>query len=745
MFRGPVCPRPASWGALLILWLVGAASSPLGAQCEPTTDCNANGILDLCDIDAGTSADCNLDGVPDECEIALDPALDCNLNGTLDTCELALGTETDCNANGVLDSCDFAAGAPDCNSNGIPDECETDCDGNGVPDSCDLAAGAPDCNGNGLPDLCDLSFGFEQDCDGNAIPDVCEIESGASPDCDGNGIPDTCDLALGGAADCDADGVPDSCQLAAGAPDCDGNGQLDSCDLVQGLDDDCDGNGVPDLCDLAAGALDCNANGVLDLCDVALGVTVDTELPQIGGLPTLVTQVNDLGACGAVVSWADPVITDNCAIETITMTASSGDFFPVGSSTVTVTVIDLYGNMTTDSFSVEVTDQEAPTLATPLLDRQQTADPGVCGAIVNFDPPVATDNCGIATVTSSHSPGDFFPVGTTVVTYQFTDLFGHVASVFFPVTVVDLESPQITSLPAPISQSSDLGDCGAVIQFDEPLADDACGVFEVTSEPVSGSFFPIGVTEVVVRATDLSGNEIIETFTVEVLDLEPPEIQLGPFFAAPFDPGLCFAVVSVTPPVTSDACGIAEITNSQTGLPNASGLYPAGDTVVTWTVTDTSGNVTTANQTVSIPADPSDCNGNGIADVCDIASGISVDCNGNGVPDDCDLLSGTSDDFDGNAIPDECQVQFRRGDPNGNFTIDLTDAVFILDYLFVDPTGVECFDALDANDNGEVQIPDAVLVLYHIFAGGIPPRPPFLACGVDPTADGLDCAAESCP
>ena len=34
---------------------------------------------------------------------------------------------------------------------------------------------------------------------------------------------------------------------------------------------------------------------------------------------------------------------------------------------------------------------------------------------------------------------------------------------------------------------------------------------------------------------------------------------------------------------------------------------------------------------------PKDCNGNGILDVDDIASGYSQDCNGNGIPDECDL------------------------------------------------------------------------------------------------------------
>ncbi|MFQ5463088.1 MAG: thrombospondin type 3 repeat-containing protein [Phycisphaerae bacterium] len=49
-----------------------------------------------------------------------------------------------------------------------------------------------------------------------------------------------------------------------------------------------------------------------------------------------------------------------------------------------------------------------------------------------------------------------------------------------------------------------------------------------------------------------------------------------------------------------------------------------------------------------------DCDGNGVLDSCDIASGAGEDCNANGVPDACDIDSGTSADCDGNGVPDDC-------------------------------------------------------------------------------------------
>ena len=64
-----------------------------------------------------------------------------------------------------------------------------------------------------------------------------------------------------------------------------------------------------------------------------------------------------------------------------------------------------------------------------------------------------------------------------------------------------------------------------------------------------------------------------------------------------------------------------------------------------------------------------DCNDNGINDADELADGTATDCNGNGVPDECDIADGTSSDCDGNGIPDECQ----SNDCNGNGVPDNCD------------------------------------------------------------------------
>ena len=89
---------------------------------------------------------------------------------------------------------------------------------------------------------------------------------------------------------------------------------------------------------------------------------------------------------------------------------------------------------------------------------------------------------------------------------------------------------------------------------------------------------------------------------------------------------------------------------------------------------------------------------------------------------------------------------FRRGDSNSDGKLDVSDAVGILNTLFLGDDAIRCLDAADANDDSKVDLSDAVLLLTFQFLGGDPPEDPGPGtCGVDPTDDENDCAdSQSC-
>jgi hypothetical protein len=89
---------------------------------------------------------------------------------------------------------------------------------------------------------------------------------------------------------------------------------------------------------------------------------------------------------------------------------------------------------------------------------------------------------------------------------------------------------------------------------------------------------------------------------------------------------------------------------------------------------------------------------------------------------------------------------FKRGFCNSDQRSDISDAVAILSYLFSGGLTPTCLKACDIDDNGLVNVGDGIRLLDFLFRGGPAPMPPFPSCGLDPTADDLDCERNTqCP
>jgi hypothetical protein len=61
--------------------------------------------------------------------------------------------------------------------------------------------------------------------------------------------------------------------------------------------------------------------------------------------------------------------------------------------------------------------------------------------------------------------------------------------------------------------------------------------------------------------------------------------------------------------------------------------------------------------------------------------------------------------------------------------------------LFAAGPAPTCLDTADTNDDGTIDVADAITVLSHLFAGSGDLPDPFGECGIDPTADELDCSS----
>ena len=82
---------------------------------------------------------------------------------------------------------------------------------------------------------------------------------------------------------------------------------------------------------------------------------------------------------------------------------------------------------------------------------------------------------------------------------------------------------------------------------------------------------------------------------------------------------------------------------------------------------------------------------------------------------------------------------FVRGDTDGSGRLDITDPIRTLAQLFRGARVLACEKAADANDDGAVDISDAMFSLNYLFLSAADFPAPFPDCGADETVDFLTC------
>ena len=131
------------------------------------------------------------------------------------------------------------------------------------------------------------------------------------------------------------------------------------------------------------------------------------------------------------------------------------------------------------------------------------ADPDQCSSTnVNLGQPIASDNCGIATI--ANDAPFVFPVGATPVVWTATDYAGNAASATQTVTVVDAEAPVFVGVS---NVTVDAGACLASVTnlvLDDPDVTDNCGVASLYSS--APAVFQLGTNVMEWHAWDAAGN-----------------------------------------------------------------------------------------------------------------------------------------------------------------------------------------------------------------------------------------------
>ncbi|NRB54162.1 MAG: HYR domain-containing protein, partial [Saprospiraceae bacterium] len=279
------------------------------------------------------------------------------------------------------------------------------------------------------------------------------------------------------------------------------------------------------------------SDGSLDDKCTATVMVEDKEAPKFTGCPDPINLFNDDGDCGAIATWTAPVLEDNCPDPASSSTHMPGDFFPVGTTTVTYSGSDKAGNPAVAcSFTVSVTDTEDPRINCP-ADISTGTDPGVCGAQITFTPAIASDNCEVAQVKARYRPVDengsalgswssrvvnpsgFFPVGRYQVQWRAKDIYGNKESCSHYVEVYDDEDPQAVCKNLTIDFNGEQDINLSVSQvWDEAASSDNCGSVAFVSADLTIGCEELGNTVAIpVTIQDELGNTDVCTAYVDVI------------------------------------------------------------------------------------------------------------------------------------------------------------------------------------------------------------------------------------
>ncbi|XP_072046550.1 hyalin-like [Amphiura filiformis] len=242
-------------------------------------------------------------------------------------------------------------------------------------------------------------------------------------------------------------------------------------------------------------------------------------------------------------------------------------------------------------------DNTSPTVKGCPDDIAKTNELGASGVLVTWIEPSATDVSPV-TLHRSHQPSTVFPVGVTDVAYIFIDASNNVATCTFSVTVetVDTTPPTVTDCPTQIETTTELGTNGTYVNWTEPSAMDLSGTPEIHQTHTPATLFLRGVTVVSYLFLDISNNTANCTFqiVVETVDTTPPVVSNCP---TDFDQVSGRNTLWNEPTVFDLSENITEFKS------NLPGFFLVDTTHVSYSYTDSGGNVAYCNFTINVAYD----------------------------------------------------------------------------------------------------------------------------------------------
>ncbi|WP_055445263.1 HYR domain-containing protein [Lacinutrix himadriensis] len=219
-----------------------------------------------------------------------------------------------------------------------------------------------------------------------------------------------------------------------------------------------------------------------------------------------------------------------------------------------------------------------------------------------------TNGLIFGTIDASAITGGLNSDGVHQVTVTVSKLGSTDATETFLWNVIEDTEPPVITCPLDIIQTADTASCNAIVTIIEPTATDNCTTTITYNGARNDTLlltdpYPVGDTIITWTATDAANNDSISCDqTITITDDELPVMTCPSNIEELVAEGITQATITIIEPTATDNCTTTITYNGirDDALP-LTDPYPLGDTNITWTATDASGNDSlTCVQTITV-------------------------------------------------------------------------------------------------------------------------------------------------
>lgn len=281
--------------------------------------------------------------------------------------------------------------------------------------------------------------------------------------------------------------------------------------------------------------------------------------------------------------------SDNCGINSISISQTSFTCADLGPNVLTFTAEDVNSNISTAPVTVTVYDTIAPVVNTQDITVYLNAMGVATISAADIDNG-STDNCNILTMSLDNNTFSCSHLGANTVTLTVTDQSLNSASATATVTVEDTILPSVNTQDVTVYLDAAGQASVTAAQIDNGSTDN-CGIDNISLDITNFTCADLGANTVTLTVTDLDNNSATGTATVTVLDTIAPVISQLP------DTTVCAGPFYFTMPTATDNCGVIV---EQVAGPDTGDVLTPGVYTFTFVATDDAGNTATSGFTATV-------------------------------------------------------------------------------------------------------------------------------------------------